>query len=103
MREEISEPQQWRTHTRRQTATTGCRGSRRQAVGQGSDLIASLPLEAVDAVFAEESVHVEPARGSRRDLVSQEQTGAAVAEQSFKAFRHSWRCSRHSRSICRIC
>jgi len=81
MREEISEPQQWRSHTRGKAATTGYWGSRRQTVGLGSDLVASMPLEAVDAVFAEDSIQVESVRGSRRDLVSQEPTGATVAEQ----------------------
>jgi len=81
MREEISEPQQWRSHARGKTATTGYWGSRRQSVGQGTDVITSMPLEAVDAVFAEELIRVEPVSGSRRDLVSQEPTGSAVSEQ----------------------
>jgi len=54
----------------------------RQSAAQGLGSIAALPVEAVDAVFADGMIRVEPARGSRRDLVSPKPAGrAAVAEE----------------------
>jgi len=82
MREEICEPQQWRAHSRGKALVTGSKGTRCQAAVPRSDLIASLPLEAVDAVFAEDSLVLETVRGSRRDLIAQKTAGSvAVMEQ----------------------
>jgi len=86
MREEISEPQQWRSHTRRKSGESGSSWlSRRPLATAGSEAIESLPLEAVDAVFAEESNHVEPMSGSRRDMISRKSTGTAAAVESLQS------------------
>lgn len=67
MREDISEPQHWR-HSNRVGSVAGAYWSARRQ--------ASAPLspEAVDAAFADESIRVEPIRGSRRDPVSDSAT-----------------------------
>ncbi len=88
MRDEIREPQQWRSSTPSKTGTRKKMGStnfgvlRRESTASGLGSIAALPVEAVDAVFADELVSVEPVRGSRRDLVSQGQAVVASSMQS---------------------
>ncbi len=65
MREEISEPQHWRSHTGNDSWS-----ARRRIAAHATGTIASLPAEVVDAAFADESSSVEPIRGSRRDLAT---------------------------------
>ncbi|NOY28789.1 MAG: hypothetical protein GXP28_01035 [Planctomycetes bacterium] len=85
MRDEISEPQQWRSSTRRKMGETTSRVLPRQSAAHGLGSIAALPVEAIDAVFADELVRVEPARGSRRDMVSQKPADRAVVAESMRS------------------
>jgi hypothetical protein len=86
MREEISEPQQWRSYTRKKSGESGSSWfSRRPSANAGPETIESLPLEAVDAVFEEESNHVEPMSGSRRDMVSQRPSGSKTVVESLQS------------------
>jgi len=86
MREEISEPQQWRSHTRKKSGESGSSWfSRRQMATAESEAIESLPLEAVDAVFADELNHVEPMSGSRRDMVSHKPSGSEAVVESMQS------------------
>ncbi len=70
MREEISEPQQWRSSRLRSSEVNSSWAARRKMPEQISEAMPALAEEAIDAAFAEESIGVEPVRGSRRDLAS---------------------------------
>ena len=68
MREEISEPQHWRLRSRGSSTARGTAWSAQRR----SDT--PFPTEVVDAAFTDETILVEPVRGSRRDLASQDST-----------------------------
>ena len=63
MRDEITEPQDWRRSSGSHSDDEASWSARRRTRSP-------LPAEAVDAALADDSVGVEPARGSRRDCVS---------------------------------
>lgn len=65
MREELSEPRHWRSRTRSDSWF-----DQRQSVSRSAGSIPALPADAVDAAFADDSISVEPVRGSRRDLAT---------------------------------
>ena len=72
MRDEISEPQQWRSSRQRNSGAKNVWVARRKASVQTSETMPTLAGDVVDAAFADESIALEPVRGSRRDLASDE-------------------------------
>ncbi len=81
MREEISEPQQWRSSRLSNTRMNGSWAARRETPEQTQGDTSSLATEVVDAAFADETIGIGPVRGSRRDLASQGNPGLGKATE----------------------
>lgn len=73
MREEISEPQHWRTRSGNTSASNSWTVRRHQH---------KLPAEAIDAAFEDETTSVSPVRGSRRDATGENATSRPDIIQS---------------------
>lgn len=77
MREEMSEPQQWRSSRLSGAEQNSSWTVRRKASERTQESTPALANEAVDAAFADESIVMESVRGSRRDLVTQGSNASA--------------------------
>ena len=84
MREEISEPQQWRSRTRSESSS-----EHRRNTSKAARSVVALPVDAVDAAFADELTIVEPARGSRRDPNAESRSDSAQNDSQTKSVGHA--------------